>query len=106
MIENKYELVTVTESRKVGEVCRCDVCKRVIYDLDSTAKGLYRDFVGYWELITGHNDWGNDSCESREHFDLCSEECVKVKLIEYLERSNGVYNTEYFELEHTRGVKG
>ena len=93
-VKEHYEVMTheVTEKVLVGETLYCDVCKNKI------EKGK-----GYWELTTGHNDWGNDSCESIEHFDVCSQICLMNKFAEYLDESDKTsYNSEYFEVERTR----
>lgn len=90
-IKEHYEVMTheVTEKVLVGKTLYCDVCKKEI------AKRK-----GYWELTTGHNDWGNDSCESIEHFDVCSQMCLMHKFAEYLDESDkNDNNTKYFEVE-------
>lgn len=90
-VEKHYEVMTrtVTESVYIGETTYCDVCKKEI----NTNKG-------YYELTTGHNDWDNDSCESIEHFDICSRTCLMNKFTEYLDESNANdWNTKYFNVE-------
>ena len=77
---------------RVGVTYYCDVCQKEI----KRHKGFYR-------LMTGHNDWGHDSCDSIKHFELCSKECLQKKFDEYKERSNGAINTEYFEVDHEKG---
>ena len=92
-VKKHYEVMTheVTENVLVGETMYCDVCKKEI------EKGN-----GYWEVVTGHHDWGNDSCESVESFDVCSDVCLMMKFGEYIDRSGGdKYNTEYIEVERT-----
>ena len=82
-IETKTE--TITHEVKTTKCLKCDVCDK--------------EFVGkYWNLCTHHNDWGNDSCESFEYFDLCSEDCVRKKLDEYFDNCETSY-TQKFELE-------
>lgn len=79
----KVKKVTV-EQRTIDSV-ECDVCRKKIHGK-------------YWELLTGHNDWGNDSRDSMEYFDLCSEKCVHVKLQEYFKDCT-TRTTQYFEME-------
>ena len=56
----------------------------------------------YWELTTGHHDWGRDSIDSIENFDICSEACLREKFDEYVrESSSSWYNTMYFNVERT-----
>ena len=90
-VKKEYEVKThiVTEKVCVSEITYCDVCKRNI----NTNKG-------YWELTTGHHDWGNDSVDSIEHFDICSEICLRKKFDEYIKESGeDDWNTMYFEVE-------
>lgn len=80
---------TVTESVLIGQTRYCDVCN-----------GVIKNNEPYWELTTHHHDWGNDSCESYEYFDICSEVCLREKFDEYMRESgknNG--NTMCFEVE-------
>lgn len=93
-IKKHYEVMTheVTESVLVGKTLYCDICKKEI------EKGN-----GYWEVTTGHNDWGNDSRDSIEHFDVCSDVCLMMKFGEYINRSNrNALNTEYIEVERNQ----
>ena len=55
--KREYEVKThtVTERVLVKSTMYCDVCNSVI-----------NSHEGYWELTTGHNDWGNDSVDSIE----------------------------------------
>lgn len=90
-VKKHYEVITheVTEKICIGEATYCDICKKEI----DTNKG-------YWELTTGHHDWGNDSEESIEHFDVCSQMCLMSKFAEYLDESDADDdNTKYFEVE-------
>lgn len=92
MFKDHYEIKehTVTERVLVKRELICDICKQKILH-----------GVGYWEVTTHHNDWGNDSCESYEHFDVCSVECLKSKFDEYCDDSSSDYNTWQIEVEHT-----
>ena len=83
---------TVTETIVAKEIRHCDVCNGVIENGEQ-----------YWELTTHHNDWGNDSCESYEHFDVCSEVCLREKFDEYIrESATNDYNSKCFEVEKIR----
>lgn len=86
-IKKKYEVKAVTKRVCVSETIYCDVCKRNI----DTSKG-------YWALTTGHND----NRENIEHFDLCSEICLREKFDEYVKESGkDNWNSMYFEVERT-----
>ena len=78
--------------RQKVEAVECDICKRRIEPT------LYRKLESqYFEVITGHNDWGNDSCESRQHFDICPA-CIGDFITKYAKEARG---SEYIEVETT-----
>ena len=83
----KYEIKLVEKRVPVAKEIICDVCKSKI-------------IRSYWHLCTQHSDWGRDSIDSLESFDLCSHECMNKKFWEYLERSSNENNTEEFNVEH------
>jgi hypothetical protein len=92
-IKREYEVKThtVTEKVCVKETMHCDVCGN---EMNKNKR--------HWELTTGHHDWGNDSVESIEDFDICSEECLRKKFDEYVKESGASdYNTMYFKVEKT-----
>ena len=91
-IKREYETKThtVTEKVLVKETRFCDICGNEI-------KG-----GSYWNVATHHNDWGNDSCDSYEQFDICSKECLRKEFEEYLEDSDNEDNTMCFEVERTK----
>ena len=64
---------------------KCDVCDK---EIDGK----------FWVLTTSHGDWGNDSVDSIEHFDICSTKCIHKALTAYIERCEYSY-TQRFELE-------
>lgn len=86
------ELKDITYKKEVITGCKCDVCNKEI-----------KSRQNYWRLTTHHNDWGNDSIDSYEHYDLCSPECIKVKLNEYYKECENS-NTQCFELKQDRLV--
>lgn len=74
MIKDNYEVKEhiVVDKVLVSRQMFCDVCEKEI------TKG-----VGYYEVTTHHNDWGNDSIDSYDYSDVCSVECLKKKFDEY-----------------------
>lgn len=89
--ENRVEEIEVV----IGKQCFCDVCGKLI---KKTSEKKVEYCIGdYWTLTTGHHDWGLDSVDSIEEFDLCSRDCIQKKLDEYLKDCSG---TDYFELSH------
>ena len=97
MVKRTYETKTYTKTENVmtSEKRYCDICGREITG-------------HHWRIRTGHYDWGNDSCDSIEYFDVCSVDCFRAVFEDYVKKSNNNMNTEYFEVEHKRwmDVKG
>ena len=100
--KTKEEIYTVTEKRPVSEEIYCDRCGRLIFRRNIKEPEKNRPQVELLELTTGHHDWGNDSCESIDHKTLCSRECALLEFSDYLDRSLGHLNSEYFEIAHAR----
>lgn len=100
MIDEIKEVKEVTEIKEtvVARVRKCDVCGKVIRDSRDKIKTGKR--TDYWKLTTGHNDWGNDSIESIESFDICSPKCLQKKFDEYIKDSDNECNSWYFEVSH------
>ena len=71
---------------------------------DERVESIKCDFCGkeivgkFWVLTTSHGDWGNDSVESVECFDICSAKCLNKELNDYIERCKHS-RTQCFELE-------
>jgi ribosomal protein S26 len=61
------------------DMCGCEVPERKGYD-----------------VTTGHNDWHNDSHESVEDKNVCSDYCLTLIFEGYLKNS---YTTKYIEIE-------
>jgi hypothetical protein len=65
------ETKEVTEKMTVTIGIKCDVC-------GNEHKGKYAP--DEWHNIEQHhNDWGNDSCDSYEYFDVCSPKCYAIR---------------------------
>lgn len=101
MIEKIKDVREVTEIKEtvIGEIMKCDICGKVIYDTQKEEPTDMRKGQHWWHLVTGHNDWGNDSRESVESFYICSRKCIRKKFEEYLEVSDHMLGSKYFELE-------
>ena len=99
----EYATYTVTEERKSGEICSCDVCKKVIFRRSFKPGDVRHIPVSFWKITTGHNDWGNDSIDSVETFDICSSKCLNEKFSEYISGTDGARNSQYFNVEHVSG---
>lgn len=53
----------------------------------------------FFEVMTSHSDWGNDSRDSIRHFDFCGPRCIAEHSAAYFEKANGSeeYNAERVE---------
>lgn len=73
------ETKIITEPRKISYVVgiRCDRCGDDIKESEV-----------YYNVVTHHNDWGNDSIDSYENFDLCND-CYLSFIGEYFKEAIG-----------------
>lgn len=71
---------------RLCEYLRCDFCKKKIVNKEK-----------YFEVTTGHRDWGNDSCDSIRRSDVCVN-CINECFNDHLKR-NKESNTAYIEIE-------
>lgn len=81
----EYKTIEKIVKTDIPTSIKCDICKKEI-----TGK--------FWNLTTHHHDWGNDSIDSYEHFDLCSRECINKALDDYINNCK-TSDTQCFELE-------
>lgn len=99
MVEQIKETKQVVAETVVAEIIKCDICGKII--CDSRYEKMFGKIQDHYLLTTGHHDWGNDSCESIETFDICSKECLRKKFEAYVEESSGGQNTMHFEVDHS-----
>lgn len=78
---------TAYKVTKIVTGVECDVCDKIIRVNDSKRR--------YFEVTTGHHDWGNDSCESIKTRDICPD-CIDKYVSEYLRDCS---DTGYIEIE-------
>lgn len=86
MRKTKYKKVTMAE-----EVCaelKCDICKK---DIPWHEK--------FYHATMGHTDWGSDSFDSIEKFDLCSDECLYEFLGKDWKALKDEHSTAYVDIE-------
>lgn len=86
-------MVVKTKEKRMVEVvvdahCVCDICNKEIKP-------------GYHQTLTvGHNEWGNDSVDSIERLDICSDKCLQKEFNDYI-KGTGRYEgipRWYFEV--------
>lgn len=103
MIKTEFAEKMVTKRIETMRFLFCDRCHKLIYkrysDEYNSEFGLtpkHTQEVEWFNVTTGHYDWGNDSCESIEHHEYCCE-CLPKAFEVYVSRANG---TDYFEVHH------
>lgn len=87
MILKEIEKKEVTEIKDVvvGSICKCDVYKTIIFTSKQEGKFTRRiksdeQLLPYYFNVTTYlNDWGNDSCESYEHFEKYLDDCKSTR---------------------------
>ena len=85
-----------------SEIGICDICGKE-FNYEPWIGWIGNDKVArYYHIVTGHNDWGNDSCESIEYHDFCCAECAKKFVNEYIDEAGGInnINTKYITINH------
>lgn len=82
-LSETIEEVVVRKRSKIESI-ECDVCKRLIKPTNR-----------YFDVVTGHHDWGEESGESREYFDICPN-CIAVFVLKYTQECS---ETGYLEME-------
>ena len=94
--------VLVEDEEIIG--CTCDVCGKVIFPVAEKKECFsgYHISTEWYNITTGHCDWGVDSMDSIERKEVCSIECAKKIIDEYCRRSWGNVDTEYIEIEHAQ----
>lgn len=85
------ETKIITEPRKISYVVgiRCDRCGDNIKESEV-----------YYNVVTHHNDWGNDSIDSYEDFDLCSD-CYLPFTENYFKKATG---TEEINISREKNI--
>ena len=92
LVSKEVEEVVTATMRKVTGV-QCDICNRILRHSEDSHPG--HKYPKYYEVTTGHHDWGNDSCDSIKHRDICPN-CIGEFVSQYLKTHNG---TAYIDVE-------
>lgn len=74
---------------------RCDVCGKDLPTEVTAAGSHIKTRPMYFAVTTGHHDWGNDSCDSIEHLDVCPS-CISGFVSGYLSEAD---STQYIDIE-------
>lgn len=95
----KYRIKEIKKKEETEIGIVCDICKKIITD-EKDYESSYRTRMShYYEVETHHNDWGNDSIDSYNDKDICSEECLFNFLKKYF---NGEDATLCCNIEEVR----
>lgn len=89
--EDVIETVFKKKRKLIG--IKCDRCERVIPVM---VYGGVKDDSQYYSVTTGHHNWGSESDESIEQFDICPG-CIVGFVSNYL--SDKKYSTAYIDIE-------
>lgn len=81
----------------------CDKCKKLIRqyahdEFKDIRQIQYHNLVEWYEVTTGHHDWGNDSIDSITHSDICTN-CIDDIFTSFKVRASED-TTEYIDIEH------
>lgn len=87
------EIKTAYKVTRTMTGVECDVCKKI---LSVDKRGDDR----YFEVTTGHHDWGNDSIDSVKTIDVCPE-CLNKYVADYFKDSEDSY-TAYLDIATKR----
>ena len=97
--EKKERQIIKVQERVINTVC--DECKREITNWDDADPFNREKESKYFRVMTGHNDWGNDSCESIHYFDICPD-CINNFFKTYIERGG---RSSYIEINTKHAYK-
>lgn len=94
LLGEKIEEIVHTKHKLIG--VKCDVCGQII---EPPSKANQYEWMNnkYYEVTTGHYDWGNDSGESVERHDICAN-CIGKFVTEYLD-SKESRRSGYIEIQ-------
>jgi len=71
------------------------------YKCDSCAKEINEERLPdeWHHFASGHNEWGNDSYESYESYDVCSPKCYVEKLTKVVGEMEDIYDGKVDDME-------
>lgn len=87
----------VVTNVKIMDDIYCDICKKRIGTITANNNKKYLE-QHYFHACTGHNDWGNDSVDSIETYEICSEICLCDFFDNHYLKACKSSNTQYLEI--------
>ena len=85
------EIKTAYKVTRTMTGVECDICEKIV----PVKHDRPNEYNRYFEVTTGHHDWGSESIESRETIDVCPD-CIDKFISDYLHNCS---NTGYLEVE-------
>lgn len=85
--DEKKEIVYKFKRRISG--IKCDICDKVI----PASRWNNQKESKYFEVCTHHNQWGNDSIDSFNDYDICPD-CIDKFVTDYIAKAGDTYNIE------------
>lgn len=96
MIKKITRKVVKEVEETISSIGICDICGKE-FNYKPWLRG--EKIASYYHIATGHHDWGNDSCESVQSRDACSDECLSRFTQEWLKNEDVINsNTAYIEI--------
>lgn len=84
----------------ISSIGVCDICGKE-FNYEPWYNG--QKIANYYRIVTGHHDWGNDSCESTESRDACCDECLSRFIQDWLRNKDFIdSNTAYIDINKDR----
>ncbi len=94
IIEQKVPYITEVYCDKCGKLIR-----QIVHDEFKDIREIkYSKRIEWYEVTTGHHDWGNDSIDSIENLVICTN-CIDDIFTEFKERASD-NTTEYIDIDH------
>ena len=101
MIKYDYKTKQIIDKVEDVEYLYCDKCNKLIYKIHLKDRTFCTKLVEWYDVITGHNDWGMDSSESIQQTEICPD-CIEEVYNDYIKRAKP-YSSEYIEIAHRHG---
>jgi DNA repair exonuclease SbcCD ATPase subunit len=98
----------VTETKEITKVVREEVTVKRICDNCGNEITLWDrpEEYNYFLVTTHPYDWGNDSIDSYESYDVCCPKCALEMAEKYLANAyKEGYNTKTIKIEHVRSLE-
>ena len=84
-----YQTRSVTTTKEVLDTIRCDRCNRLLHEAYDDKK---TKCLTYFNVSRHHNEWGSDSAESYEYYEVCGDCLPKLFTDEMLPYLTKEYN--------------